>query len=181
MKKGILFLAIVTTLTILCCGQSKNSTPDKTVKKEQLKIQAIQLTLSDAEKIMGEPAHITDSSFTIEEGVSKYILGYMANTTDEKTGKTGVIYYLFEQYENVSSAHEQYSFIKTANENHEGVKVLHNIGDEAYFHSDYQNFYFIIVRYGEKMFNMKVNKITSTTSLDEFNLVARTIAAALSN
>lgn len=98
----------------------------------------------------------------------------------KKTGKTGAVYYLFEQYEDVSSAHEQYSFIKTANEDHEGVKVLHNIGDEAYFHSDYQNFYFIIVRKGEKMFNMKVNKITSRTSLNEFNLVARNLADALS-
>ena len=53
------------------------------------------------------------------------------------------------------------------------------MGDEAYFHSDGQNFYFIIVRKGEKMFRIKVNKITSTTSLKEFNMIAKNITASL--
>lgn len=84
MKKIILFFAMVTTLTFLSCGQSKNSTKTTTVDKDELRKQVIPLTLADAEKILGEPAHITDSSFAVKESVSKYILGYMANIIDEK-------------------------------------------------------------------------------------------------
>ncbi|MFI5212130.1 MAG: hypothetical protein ACHQIH_04550, partial [Ignavibacteria bacterium] len=90
-----------------------------------------------------------------------------------------VIYYLFEKYDNVSFAQKHYTSIKTSNKDHEGFKVLYGIGDEAYLHSDYENFYFIIVRKGEKIFNMKVNKITSKTSLNEFNSIAKNLAAAL--
>ncbi|HYV91474.1 MAG TPA: hypothetical protein VE978_06815 [Chitinophagales bacterium] len=135
-------------------------------------------TLSDAEKILGEPAHLTDSSMTIEENVSIYKCAYTANAKDPKTGKTGVIYFLFEQYSRDSSAEKVYTSIKTANENH-GIKELHDMGDEAYFHTDGENFYFIMVRKGNKMFRIKVNKITGTTSLDEFNLIAKYITDAL--
>jgi len=136
-------------------------------------------TKSDAEKILGEPAHLTDSSTTIKEDTLEYRCTYAANSKDQKTGKTGIVYFLFDQYAKASIAEKIYSSIRVANENHEGFKVLHDMGDEAYFHSDGRNFYFILVRKGEKMIRMKVNKITTTTSLNEFNLVAKNITAAL--
>ena len=137
------------------------------------------LTLSDAEKILGEQSSLTDSSSTIKEDVLTYLCAYTANSKDQKTGKTGAIYFLFEQYDEISSAQKKYSSIKVANENHEGIKIINDIGDEAYFHTDGQNFYFIMVRKDEKVFNMKVNKITSKTSLDEFYLIAKKITADL--
>jgi len=135
-------------------------------------------TLSDAEKILGEQAHLTDSSSATKENTFTYQCAYFANVKDLKSEKTGCIYFLVEQYAQLSSAKEKYSFIKTANENH-GIKVLHDTGDEAYFHSDRQNFYFIMVRKGNIVFNMKVNKITGNTSLDEFNRIAKKITDAL--
>lgn len=135
-------------------------------------------TKSDAEKILGEPAHLTDSAWTIEGDSSVYRCSYTANSKDQKSGKTGAIYFMFEQHPHIASAKKVYSSIKTANENH-GIRELNDLGDEAYFHTDRQNFYFILVRKGEKLIRMKVNKITSTTSLDEFNQVAGNITAAL--
>jgi hypothetical protein len=136
-------------------------------------------TKTDAEKILGEPAHLTDSAFTIKKDTTEYRSTYTANANDPKTGKTGVIYFIVEQYAFLSSAKNNYNFIKTANEKHEGVKILHDLGDEAYFHSDGENFYFILVRKADKMFRIKVNKITSTTSLDGFNAISKKITAAL--
>ena len=134
---------------------------------------------SEAERILGEQAHLTDSSLTTIGDTVEYKCTYTANSKDQKTGKTGVVYFLFEQYARVSLAQLVYTFIRRGNENHEGFKTLHGMGDEAYFHSDGQNFYFIIVRKGEKMFRIKVNKITSTTSLKEFNMIAKNITASL--
>ena len=178
--------------TILGCDQSKLSGNDKgeqstkdTITKAEMNqpdslIHPSSLfTVSDAEKILGEHVHLTDSSSTVKGNISTYSCSYFANAKDSKSGKTGGIYFLFEKYEQVSSAQKKYSSIKVANENHEGVKILHDIGDEAYFHSDEQNFYFIMVRKGKNVFNMKVSKITSKTSLDEFNLIAKHIANAL--
>jgi len=39
--------------------------------------------------------------------------------------------------------------------------------------------HFIIARRGEKMFRIKVNKITSKTSLKEFNMIAKNPADSL--
>ena len=71
-----------------------------------------------------------------------------------------------------------YTSIKKASENH-GIKVLHDMGDEAYFHTDNQNFYFIMVRKGGNLFRMKVNKITKTTSLDAFYEIAKNISSEM--
>jgi len=190
-----IFCLIIGTLTQLGCdqlttsgnnndhqnyGQKADTVTNVKVNQLQSSIHGNNLfKLSQAEKILGEPAYLKDSASSINADVSIYSCSFMADSTDQKSGKKGAIYFLFEQYNQVVSAKKKYSFIKTANENHEGIKVLHDIGDEAYFHSDNQNFYFIMVRKGAKVFNMKVNKITSKTSLDEFSSIAKNIADAL--
>ena len=147
-------------------------------------------TLSDAEKILGEQAHLIDSTSKIKGENSKYSdsismvkkdastynSGYMANSKDKKTGKTGIVYFGFEQYPQVSSAKKVYSFYKKANENAIGFKELDDLGDEAWFGSSPL---FVYVRKGDKIFVIKVNKMTSMTSLNEFNLTAKKIAETL--
>jgi len=136
------------------------------------------LTLADAEKILGEPVHVIDSSTILGPESLTYQCGYAANEMDSKTQKTGAIYFLVERFNELSGAQKRYSFIMESNRDN-GIKELKDVGDEAYFHTDGENFYFIMVRKGVNVFNMKMNKITSTTSLDAFNDVARQITAAL--
>ena len=149
-------------------------------------------TLSDAEKILGEPAHLTDTGSTIPGVASKhsvndsvapikreaftYRCAYEANAKDKKTGKTGIVYFVIEQYSQVSSATTVYSYYKRSNENNPGFKELHDLGDEAWFGNSPL---FVYVRKGNRLFVMKVNKMTSLTSLDGFNLVVKHIASAL--
>jgi hypothetical protein len=180
--KRYLYL-ILATLMIFGCNQSttseqKNATLDTTLKVKVTDPAAL-FTLPDAEKILGEQGRLTDSSTKLKADTFEFKNTYTANAKDPKTGKTGVIYFMFEKYSTVAATQNAYSNIKTGNEKHEGFKVLHDMGDEAYFHSDGENFYFILVRKAEKMFRMKVNKTTSTTSLNEFNLVAKNITDAL--
>jgi hypothetical protein len=190
MKKN--FYSITIVATILSCGQSTLTRNDNdhqsitdTVTKVELNRPNTSIhpsdlfTVHDAEKILGEQAHVTDSSTLAKEDILTYSCAYFANAKDSISGKTGCIYFLFEKYYQIASAKKKYSSIKIANENHDGIKVLDDIGDEAYFHSDGQNFYFIMVRKGKNVFNMKVNKITSKTSLDEFNQIAKNITNAL--
>jgi|GEM_PF-1271465 len=136
------------------------------------------LTLADAQKIMGEPAHLIDSTTTIGTDETSYQSAYQADEVDAKTQKTGAIYFILQGYNELSAAQKRYSSIKDANKDH-GIKELTGLGDEAYFHTDNENFYFIMVRKGINVFNIKVNKITSKTSLDAFNKVAREITADL--
>lgn len=125
----------------------------------------IYFSKSDAEKILGEKAFLSDSSSTIKNDTLECKYAYTAYSKDPRAGKTGVVYFMIEQYSQNLSAKNAYNAIKLANENHEGVKVVHDMGEEGYFHSDGKNFYFILVRKGNIMFRIKVNKITSHTSL----------------
>ena len=185
MKRFCYLLSIMLALPLLSCGQSGNK--EKEAAGDFIRLTRVNggtihpadlLSLADAGKILGEPAHLKDSATTTSGDASTYSCAYTANTQEAKTGKTSVVYFLVEQYFALSSAQKRYSFIKKANENH-GIQELSGIGDEAYFHTDRKNFYFIMARKGNRVFNMKVNKITSHTSLDEFNRVAKEIAAAI--
>jgi len=175
--KKILFSVIVIVFLSACIQSTKsngsNAQQDQNKPAKRVKLDNL-VTIDDVEKIMGEPLHLSDSATKRAADATTYQCAYKANTEDIKSKKTGAIYFLFEEYGQVSSAQKKYSFIKTANQNH-GIKTLHDLGDEAYFHTDRENFYFVMVRKGARVFNMKVNKITSTTSLDEFNRIAKNI------
>lgn len=153
-------------------SEAKKNKSDSTINLADL------FPLTDAEKILGEAAHLSDSASAFPSGTLRYSCAYFANARDLKSGKTGSVYFFIEDYGELAAAREKYSFIKTANED-QGIKTLKDLGDEAYFHSDNQNFYFIMVRKDKIVFNMKVNKITNNTSLDEFNPIAKKITEAL--
>jgi len=181
--------------TILFCGCT-NPDDNKSSKKSSVPLtDSIPITKSpgqkapffnqvyfskqDAEKILGEKAFLSDSSSTTKKDTLECKSAYTAYSKDPKKDKTGVIYFMIEQYKDDSSAKSAYTAIKVANETHEGVKTVHDMGDEAYFHTDKQNFYFILVRKANRMFRIKVNKITSHTSLNEFNRVSKKISDGL--
>ncbi|HUS01986.1 MAG TPA: hypothetical protein VMY77_09680 [Chitinophagaceae bacterium] len=150
------------------------------------------LTLTDAEKILGEPGHLSDSGSTTKGTASKYnvkdsVSGikinastfrstYIANSMDKKTGRTGIIYFVLEQYPDESSAKTVYSFYKRGNQNKPDFKELPDLGDEAWFGTSPL---FVYVRKGDKIVVLKVNKMTGMTSLEEFNRVSKHIADAL--
>src|SRR5688572_7193830 len=136
-------------------------------------------TLWDAALILGEPAVLNDSSTSRKAGVVVFQSSYMAKDLDKVTQKTGNVYFFIEKYEDEADAKKTYTSIKQANEGHEGIKTLNDVGDEAYFHTDNENFYFIMVRRGKYGFRIKVNKITSLTSLEAFNKIASKIDGLL--
>jgi len=193
--KKINVLGIPVIILLFCNGLTKTSDEIEWLEKPVLTGAAVTstnhdyvqtltnpahlFTKADAEKILGEPAQLDDSATIINKDAVQYKSSYIANAKDPKTGKTRGIYYLFERYNNATTAHEVFTTFKEGNQNSEGFSILHEMGDEAYFHSDGENFHFIIVRKGKNMFRLKVNKITGSTSLDELKRVAKNITAQL--
>ncbi|MEQ8417050.1 MAG: hypothetical protein RIF36_02530 [Imperialibacter sp.] len=137
------------------------------------------MEVADAERVLGEAAHFGDSHWTEEANAGVLRCTYVADSADEKTGKTGALYVMIESYNEVSSAHKTYSDILSGNQNLGNVSVINDLGDEAYFLSDGQNFLLILVRKGPKVLRLKVNKITAHTSLDNFHQMAREVVNKL--
>jgi hypothetical protein len=118
---------------------------------------------------------VNDSVLPIKKMAWSYRCAYEANAEDEKTGRTGKVYFLFERYPHISSAATVYSYYKRSNQNHPGFKERHDLGDEAWFGDSPLSVY---LRKGNIIFGVKVNKMTSHTSSDGFNQVVRKIPAA---
>ncbi len=135
-------------------------------------------SLAEAEKILGEPATLGNNTEGFDGQSGFHNIDYTAKDTDRVSGKLGAIYLLMQSYKTEAGAQERYTTIKTANEPH-GIETLTGVGDEAYFHTDNENFLFIMARKGVKVLTMKVNKVTSKTSVDAFNKVARKIVGKM--
>ena len=137
------------------------------------------LSLADAEKIIGESCKRTENKIEDQPNVKVTKTTYKADAKDPKTGREINLYFMYEEYKYDSSAKRVYNEIKTSNQTHEGFQVLKGIGDEAYYHTDGNNFYFILARKGGKMMRMKLNKVTEKSSENEFKKISEKIVAKM--
>lgn len=128
-------------------------------------------TRTDAERIMGEGMYLSDSSTTPQS--EAWVYQSVFSATAKRDSKADV-YYMFEQYSDSLTAHKVYAAIKKSNEKN-GIETLQGMGDEAYYHTDGTNFCFLLVRKGNKMVRMKVNKLTEKTSREIFLEVGKRI------
>lgn len=133
------------------------------------------LTLQEAQSILGEPAHIKESSDSVKIDLREYKSVFESNALDAATNKTGMLYYMYEDYKSEAAAKKTYKDIKESNQKSQGSEIMTQFGDEAYFHSDHRNFHFILARKANKMIRLKVNKVTSKTSVAALKRVAREV------
>lgn len=163
--------AIVTGLTIINPRYTRSQYYSVKIDKF---IPAKLFARSEAVKILGTAAHLTDSVSKKEASSSTYLCGYKADITDPKTGKIGSVYFLFEEYQIIGDAIKRFSDVYLSNRAHGMVKI-DNFGDEAVYHTDNQSFYLMMVRKGKYVFNIKINTKTSSSSLSELKKVVKTI------
>ena len=166
------------TLLFACSQTSNPNDADQPgiIQTDSNAIASKLLTLSYAERIMGEPGKLTGNTFSTKVDTLEYKCDYTAIAEDVVTHKTGKLYFMYEVYANVAAAKHAYTAIYEANRGNQGVEVVPGLADEAYYHTDGRNFYFFLVRKGEKMFRMKVNKVTIHSSEKEFKEVTKRIA-----
>ena len=125
------------------------------------------LAKADVERILGLPARQTESETFTENNVLQHKCSWKATQEDLNSN----LYYLDEHYNNAQSAHKVFEDIVVSNRNNPG-QTRPEIGDEAWFHSDGTNFCLLMVRKGNKMIRMKVNKLTKETSVEEMKRIA---------
>jgi len=125
------------------------------------------LAKADAEKILGLPARQTESETFTKDNVLQHKCSWKATQKDLNSN----LYYLDEHYNNAESAHKVFEEIVVSNRNNPG-QTRPEIGDEAWLHSDGTNFCLLMVRKGNKIIRMKVNKLTKETSIEEMKRIA---------
>jgi len=154
----------MTKITFILIGlffSNSIQVPTKTLSEE------ICIAKADAEKILGFPALQTESTILNKENVVRHQCSWKATQEDLNSN----LYYLDEQYDNAESAHKVFEDILVSNRNNSG-QSRPTIGDEAWLHSDGTNFCLLMVRKGNKIIRMKVNRLTKETSIEEMKRIA---------
>lgn len=131
------------------------------------------LTKADAEKIMGEPVALTEEKKELKDGVTKNYITYTALHKEALTNRPIALYSNFQEFKDSDLAKNAYSAITKNNAQMSGHSSVSGIGDEAWYHSDGENFGLIMVRRNEKLLIIKINKTTKTFSREELMSVCR--------
>ena len=138
------------------------------------------LSPANAEKIIGQPAKLMESKSETKNGILEFRCMYTAKETDGKTGKLGNLYYRAVQYQSAEQAHDTLARFHQLNRDSPGWKKLPDVGDEAIVHTDKTNFQLVMIRKGNKLVIMKVNKVTAFTATMETSVsVVEGIAAGM--
>ena len=100
------------------------------------------LSQSHAEKILGQPAKLTESKPGKNDNINQFKCTYTALDKDSK-GRLGHLYYIAESYPSSQAAHDTLAYYITQNSRSSGWKIISGIGDEGITHTDGANFQLI--------------------------------------
>lgn len=132
------------------------------------------LSLNDAEKILGQKATLVQNKTENRDTVIRYTSVY--TTSVNKTISN--LNYLLETYQTIAASEKMFSTLSTKNRGLSGQHQINDIGDQALFHSDGKNFCILIVRKGNALIRVKINKITEKTDVEALKQVVRRLTAA---
>lgn len=130
------------------------------------------LNIQEAERILGETCQIKESGNETKNGGHKYKSTHIGSSNTNHA-----LYFIFESYESELSADKIFDGFLVSNQSFNGFEKIENIGDEAFFHTDKENFGLVIARKGNEIIRLKVNKLNSKTSISELKKVAADIIA----
>ena len=77
-----LYWLLIMAAVLLSCQPSNAGSKNKQKQGAQV------FTLADAEKILGEKAHMNEGKTTNNDGIAVYQSAYVADAVDQATGKT---------------------------------------------------------------------------------------------
>jgi hypothetical protein len=140
---------------------------------------SVTLNLGAAERILGSPSHLERDTAYLDDGTRAYQSAFHDDSADPVTGKTGILYFMHEEYETATAA--RFFLDSTLRANHvnpaEGVRT--EGGAELHYLAGGRVVRMVMILKGNHLLRLKVNPLTSRYSLDEFQKVARELATQL--
>lgn len=137
------------------------------------------LDVGKAGRILGNPSRLQKASSYLDNGTRAYQSAFRDDWIDPETGKTGILYYMYEEYQSADAAR---SFLdSTLQENHvnpgDGIRL--EGGAELHYLKGGSVIRMAMILKGNRLIRLKVNQLTSRYSLAEFRKVAGELAHQL--
>lgn len=145
----------------------------------QLSIPGDTLSLAAVEQIIGMPARLIDIKQETRPNVRRETTSYSALDKDPRSKQAVNLYYLKENYDNAELANTTFDAILADNRGLTGQAPITDLGDEAWLHSDQQNFILLMVRKKNQLIRIKINKLPPGFSSKDLLAAGRQIVAAL--
>ncbi len=137
------------------------------------------LILDDAQKVIGDSCILSENKREIINGVLTYHCAYTSVQPSIATRKSSLLTLHLEDYQNDETASKAYAIIRKSLQSSKGLKVVRNLGDEAYFHTDGVNrhFAFVFVRQHNRLMRLRLTNLGPNASFPALMELSRKIIA----
>jgi len=139
------------------------------------------LTKADAERMLGQPARLTQETSELKGDVRQCLCAY-AGLSDATAGQNSVLFFSLEQKEATPTAEQARQVLvstKEANEHDTEILDLKGIGDEAILFSNDSSSHFIMARRGGIVMRLQIKRAAGTKSLEETKAFAERVSKHL--
>jgi hypothetical protein len=133
----------------------------------------------EAGRILGKASRLEGATAYEEGGTKVYLSAFRDDLLDPRTGKTGILYYMLEEYQSGEAARSFLKSTKKENRQKPGADIRLPGGAEIHYLRGGEVIRMALILKGRQLVRLKVNQATSRYSLDQFMRVAEELASQL--
>lgn len=178
MKPWIISIAVVVVVSAAGC-KSQPAFQDPFTRPQVNWKPSLVLDIGDAERILGAQSRLEKVTAYLDDGTRAYQSAFRDDWLDPETGKTGILYYMYEEYESADGARSFLDSTLKANHVDPGDGIRVEGGAELHYLTGGKVIRMVMILKENHLIRLKVNPVTSRYSLDEFQKVAGELANQL--
>lgn len=178
MKARIISLIAVATVSIGGCEQEPAFQDPFTRTQIEWRPRLV-LGTEDAARILGNRSRLEKVTAYEGEGAKVYQSAFRDDWHDPATGKTGILYYMYEEYLDADAAKTFLAATLNANRINPANGIRTASGAELHYMAGGEVVRMVMVLKGNRLIRLKVNQVTSRYRLAELEQVAGELANRL--
>ena len=139
----------------------------------------LQLNVDEATRILGNPSRLEKTTAYLNDSITTYQTAFRDDWIDPATGKTGVLYYMYEEWPSVAAAKSYLDNTLIENRVSPGNGTIMTGGAELHYLIGDPVVRMAMVCKENRLIRVKVNQVTSRYSVGEFRKVVESLAERL--
>jgi hypothetical protein len=140
---------------------------------------SVVLDIRGAERILGNQSRLEKTTAYVDNGTRAYQSVFRDDWLDPETGKTGILYFMYEEYQSADGARTFLDSTLKANYINPGDGIRMENGAELHYLTGGRVVRMAMILKQNHLVRLKVNQLTSRYRLDEFQKVAEELAKQL--
>jgi len=137
------------------------------------------LDVGEAERILGNKSRLEKVTVYLDEGTRAYQSSFRDDRLEPATGKTGILGYMYEEYQSAEAASSFLDSTLKANRLSPEDAIRMEGGAELHYFTGGDVIRIVMILKENRLIRLKVNPVTSNYSLVEFRKVAAELARQL--